>query len=187
MELKDYIQSYPLFNPQQVSAFLRTFSNNENFLDARVVINNEEIVDKKQRTVKVYHLGKQKTLTETHWVNLICFALKNYSNIYFKERSIPHREMEIESMQLLKYPEGGFYTKHVDSGGVKRELSAIIFLNNDFEGGKLQFFKPNHKELILEVTPEPGQLYLWPSNFLFPHQATKVTKGIRYSIVSWMY
>ncbi len=88
---------------------------------------------------------------------------------------------------LLKYTKGGFYKTHCDSGTHNhRELSAVIFLNNDYEGGHLQFFEPNSKDLILDVKPDVGKVVLWPSNYLFPHQATPVTKGTRYTIVSWM-
>ena len=57
---------------------------------------------------------------------------------------------------------------------------------------KIHKFKYNYKylnlnkDLILDIKPEPGKIVLWPSNFLFPHQATSVTKGIRYTLVSWM-
>ena len=32
----------------------------------------------------------------------------------------------------------------------------------------------------------PGRLVMWPSNFMYPHSVSPVTKGTRYAIVSWL-
>ena len=60
-------------------------------------------------------------------------------------------------------------------------LSCLGLLNNDFEGGEIMMFE-NEK-----IKLEPGQLLIHPSNFLFPHEIKPVTKGFRYSFVSWVF
>ena len=187
MEIKNLIGQYKFLEPHLVSTFLRTFTTINEFRDAEVINKkgNSEI-DKDIRNVKNYALSKYKTLTEAHWLNLICVCIGRIALQYFEERNINYAPSKIEALTLLKYSKGGFYKPHIDSGNIHRELSAIIFLNNDYEGGHLQFFEPNSKDLILDIKPEPGKIVLWPSNFLFPHQATSVTKGIRYTLVSWM-
>lgn len=60
-------------------------------------------------------------------------------------------------------------------------LSVICLLNDDYEGGELVFFE----DKIL--TPSQGDVIIFPSNFLFPHEVKPITKGIRYSVVSWSY
>ncbi len=35
-------------------------------------------------------------------------------------------------------------------------------------------------------TLKTGDMIIFPSNFLYPHQVMPVTKGERYSIVSWL-
>jgi len=30
-----------------------------------------------------------------------------------------------------------------------------------------------------------NRMLIWPSNFMYPHLVKPVTKGIRYSVVSW--
>ena len=60
-------------------------------------------------------------------------------------------------------------------------LSIICLLNDDYEGGELVFFE----DKIL--TPSQGDVIIFPSNFLFPHEVKPITKGIRYSVVSWSY
>ena len=55
---------------------------------------------------------------------------------------------------------------------------------NDYEGGNLTFLdQASKQEKIIEN--KVGRLILWPSNFIYPHCVTPVTKGTRYSIVLW--
>ena len=60
-------------------------------------------------------------------------------------------------------------------------------LNNDYEGGVLEFSDPELKNIYMSVKPEVGKLIIWPSNFMYPHRVTPITKGIRFSIVAWAY
>jgi len=58
-------------------------------------------------------------------------------------------------------------------------LSILGLLNDDFEGG--DFLMLDSKKVQLEA----GDIILFPSNFLYPHAVTTITKGTRYSFVSW--
>jgi predicted 2-oxoglutarate/Fe(II)-dependent dioxygenase YbiX len=58
-------------------------------------------------------------------------------------------------------------------------LSIIGLLNDDFEGGDLLMLDSKKVQL------EAGNIVLFPSNFLYPHAVTTITKGTRYSFVSW--
>lgn len=60
-------------------------------------------------------------------------------------------------------------------------LSILGSLNDDYEGGKLLFF--NDVEVIIPA----GSLLIFPSTFMWPHLVTPVTKGTRYSFVSWVW
>ena len=66
---------------------------------------------------------------------------------------------------------------------MNRKYSSILMLNNDYEGGTLCF---NVDDEIVEMETKPGNLVIWPSNFMFPHSVKPLTKGVRYSVVSWM-
>ena len=56
----------------------------------------------------------------------------------------------------------------------------LIYLNNDFEGGELSFYKLNY-----QIRPQAGAVVLFPSDHWYLHQAETVKKGVRYAIVSW--
>ena len=57
-------------------------------------------------------------------------------------------------------------------------LSFVGVFNDDYEGGR---FIVRDKEFILKQ----GDIITMPSVFLYPHEVTEITKGIRYSFVSW--
>ena len=60
-------------------------------------------------------------------------------------------------------------------------LSILGSLNNDYEGGELVFWRDKVVEL------KAGEIMIFPSNFLYPHEVRMVTKGTRYSFVSWSW
>jgi predicted 2-oxoglutarate/Fe(II)-dependent dioxygenase YbiX len=60
-------------------------------------------------------------------------------------------------------------------------LSIVGILNDDYEGGELIMFV----DKIIDT--KGGDLLIFPSNFLYPHEIAPVTKGVRYSYVSWVW
>jgi predicted 2-oxoglutarate/Fe(II)-dependent dioxygenase YbiX len=87
-----------------------------------------------------------------------------------------------EAFQILKYEVGDFYTSHIDQVSVDthRSVSIILYLNENFTGGVLRF--PFQR---IEITPRSGLLVLFPSNFMYRHEALPVKSGVKYSLVSW--
>ena len=60
-------------------------------------------------------------------------------------------------------------------------LSILGVLNDDFEGGELIFFEDK------KIDTKTGDLLIFPSNFLYPHVVKPITKGTRYTYVSWIF
>jgi len=60
-------------------------------------------------------------------------------------------------------------------------LSIVGLLNDDFEGGEFVFWNDEVIKLIA------GDVLIFPSLFAYPHQVKTITKGSRYSFVSWAY
>lgn len=79
-----------------------------------------------------------------------------------------------------------FYDWHPDAkppeNGVQRKLSCSILLNDpsEFEGGALEMQDADESNLL----KSKGTIVVFPSFML--HRVTPVTKGVRYSAVSWM-
>ena len=38
---------------------------------------------------------------------------------------------------------------------------------------------------IVKIENKPGRVIIWPSNFMYRHRVTPITKGTRYSVVCW--
>ena len=87
-----------------------------------------------------------------------------------------------EHYQMLKYDQGEEYKGHYDGGTpIGRSISCLCYLNDNFEGGELEF--PN---FYVKIKPEPGMLILFPSNYAYLHIAHPVTAGTKYSMVTWI-
>lgn len=87
--------------------------------------------------------------------------------------------------QVLRYQVGEEFREHVDElpGPTvygQRQISAVLYLNEDFEGGELTLPQQG-----LVYNPRAGSLLLFPSGFCFPHSSRPVTRGTKYSCVTW--
>ena len=60
-------------------------------------------------------------------------------------------------------------------------LSVLGMLNDDYKGGELVMFNDE----VIEC--KKGDLFIFPSNFLYPHRVDAVTEGTRFSFVSWVW
>jgi predicted 2-oxoglutarate/Fe(II)-dependent dioxygenase YbiX len=57
----------------------------------------------------------------------------------------------------------------------------VGYLNDDYEGGELYFRLQN-----LNIKPKAGDLYIFPSTYMYPHQAKVVKSGTKYSLVTML-
>ena len=92
-------------------------------------------------------------------------------------------------IKFLRYSETQQMAEHCDhisslfDGNVKGipMLSVVGQLNEDFDGGEFVMFG----DKVIDF--ESGDVIIFPSNFMYPHRVDPVTKGARYSYVSWAY
>lgn len=92
---------------------------------------------------------------------------------------------EDEGFALLKYSKGAEYRGHVDHAPQnQRVFSIVAFVNDDFEGGELEF-----PLFDVSVKPKAGSAVLFPSNFPYFHFARPVgtanNTDTKYSLVTW--
>ena len=59
-------------------------------------------------------------------------------------------------------------------------LSVLGVLNNDYEGGEFVLIDE-------KINLSKGDIIIFPSNFMYPHKVEPVTKGTRYSYISWIW
>lgn len=187
-KLHNYIKIFDNFIPTSaLDVLTKVCKNHDEFNDGKIVNNSPQgTVDKETRNVKIWEMENLNTnnYTQIFWSSYLVYTFKKALQKYdqcFKLNSM----YDIIDVQILKYTEGGHYNFHVDSGiHTPRTLSCIFFINDDYEGGNLLFRFPNQKEII-NVEKVKNRMIVWPSNFLYPHSVSPVTKGERYSVVSW--
>jgi hypothetical protein len=86
-----------------------------------------------------------------------------------------------EGMNLLKYGPSGEYHNHYDHAPSNaRVLSMVANFGEDYEGGELEF-----PYFDISIKLQKNSLVLFPSNFPYIHIAHPISKGIKYSLVTW--
>jgi predicted 2-oxoglutarate/Fe(II)-dependent dioxygenase YbiX len=121
--------------------------------------------------------------------NSVLQTIHNQFYMMLLATSIPYarqfgiqEELWHENYCLLKYNEGEEYKKHYDGGtALGRSISAICYLNDDYEGGEIEF-----TNFGIKIKPEAGTLILFPSSYPYAHIAHPVTKGTKYALVTWI-
>lgn len=97
----------------------------------------------------------------------------------------------MEQAIYLKYHEDmkGHYEFHIDIGAegpsLHRKISCSVILNDDYEGGELQFNGGNENNDCPKVSPPKGSIVIFPS--FVRHSVRPVTKGERHAIVLWLH
>ncbi len=91
-------------------------------------------------------------------------------------------------IRFNKYEIGNTMRKHYDhihsifDGRMKGIpiVSIVANLNEDYKGGE---FVCRDKKINLKT----GDILMFPSNFMYPHEVKETTEGTRYSFVSWAF
>jgi hypothetical protein len=104
----------------------------------------------------------------------------------YKEEFSDFTVQHTTDFRINRYKEGHFMSRHVDnihhSHGQKwgyPQVSALLYLNDDYEGGEFQVSNT-------VLSPSKGSAIVFPSNFIYPHSVSKITKGTRWSIITWL-
>ena len=110
---------------------------------------------------------------------------------------------DCEPPQFLRYSEGDFFVRHQDGDTDQiefdhlrvRKVSVVLFLNGGaggpdaetFGGGELLIYRagddPEQGSVAFPVMGEPGLLVAFRSDTV--HEVTPVTRGERFTVVSW--
>ena len=110
--------------------------------------------------------------------------LRNYQGIavedYCSKYSLIMNYWEV--MNCIRYGEGQHFQEHADHGfSYSATVSLVAYPNDDYEGGNLVFPK-----LGLDIKPKAGDLYIFPSTYLFSHRAMPVKSGMKFSVVTML-
>jgi hypothetical protein len=181
-DLRDYIVVFEnIVSNELCDEIIEEYNNDSNFIPStvsdgyRIDIRNSSYLDMSNSFIIQQNQEKRKTI-DGKLFDCAGEAIKKYSTKFGRVCI-----QGDSGYTLLRYQEGGFYSQHTDHFlQAPRIVSCSFTLNDDFESGEFGFF---NRELVYR--PPKGSALMFPSNFLYPHEVMPVTKGTRYSIITW--
>ena len=177
-EISDYVAKYTLFDPDDCQDII---SYVEKYCDWKPHEWYSQMEDDKQSKgdfVVADHEEMSKQFQPQIEANLLKYAwnyMGKFPQQFFNTRP-----------RFNKYSVGEGIEEHVDHIHAIFEsrpagipvLSLVGCLNDDYEGGVFHLCEE-------PVDIKAGEFIVFPSVFMYPHYVTPVTKGTRYSWVSW--
>jgi len=162
--------------PEAAKKLIESLEIQTHGVDAQVGIGLDGVLNKEIRDVK------KVTLHSYRGIGATMAGMGMAANRQAWKFDVTHSNQT----DYLRYDKDGHYKAHVDTfikpdDKETRKLTVLVFLNNDFEGGKL--FLQNGDEKIYPPQ-DPGTCLVFPSFMM--HGVEPVTKGIRRSIVTWL-
>lgn len=184
--MQNYILEIRKFLHKPICEKIIAYYEND-FEDAKIT-DPSSPVQKNIRNCEVVNLlQSKKSFGKNLLLNYIQRELFKAAETY-KSKSNYCFVKNINQIDLLRYKANHHdagYKFHVDQGtfAIERVLSVSICLNNNFTGGEFVFDLEGKQVCYPQNV---GDLIMFPSNFLFPHQVNKVQKGTRYALISWL-
>jgi len=177
------------FIDRDVCTYLSIYARSQTATDLGVIRTDETLKTGQQTST----LDQQRITKHVPIDGISGEVIGLFSDIYARRISMSYNaDIEwFERPQLLRYDVGGRYNPHADSEGwstekqawirsATRDFSAILYLNEEFQGGDLVFVQQKYV-----VKPRAGTLVFFPSDHRYIHAALPVTAGMRFALVTW--
>ena len=119
--------------------------------------------------------------TSLYIVNSILMARSMSFDNYFKLNNIDSEELDISKSSVIrKWNPGAGMGPHKDEGGDNPVYSMLIYLNDSYSGGEIEFPDQN-----LKIKPEAGSVIIFPSKTL--HLVHPIADNFRYTVAVLAY
>lgn len=184
LNLKDYIQIYENFLDKDFCKKLVTKIKKENWHKHSYYDYKNNIKTTYENDLSVAYADlEEKKFIEQRLDAVLRFYLTNLKMSWF---TAVHGFTPIRFNRYDKGTEMRIHCDHIHTmfDGEKKGIPTLTLLgalNDDYKGGELTIFD----SWILPF--KAGSIVVFPSNFLYPHEVLPVTKGTRYSYVSWAW
>lgn len=169
-------------DPNKLVALLE--STDESLTASDSITKWNDWTSSKKDAVYVYgkqkHVDKSKIETSSEsvrWIyETLSEALLTCGQHYCESLEIDY--VDPSPISISKYQKGSEMGPHVDWHGdpmVEPIMSAVLYLNDDYEGGELDF-----PDLGVTIKPKAGSIVIFPSVAPFYHQSLVVKSGFKY-------
>ena len=166
------------------------YSDNFTILESNGIYSKESFLDKDECDFLIRNWVAENPDDTSQWQNRICWSALDSNKGVIEERIVQFARQEtglnlsIMDTNIVKWNEGDEMIVHDDLGEYKefpnRHFAAIVYLNNDYEGGELMF-----PEINMGIKAHAGELIVFRGGSLM-HNVNKVISGTRYTLASWL-
>lgn len=180
MDIKDFVKVYNLIPKDVCEKIISDYQNDTRWEKHVWFANIPDI----SSLLSQRHDKELETLYDQKLLSLGAY-FENALTKYYADLNTYGLITYCDAPRLNKYSTSTKMLKHFDLIRRNKDdgipvLSFIGVLNNDYDGGEFIMNKE-----VLEL--KQGDVLMFPSTFLYEHEVTEVTKGTRYSVVSWGY
>ena len=193
MNVLDFVGVYNTIPKETCKSLIKTFKKVKYNLHQWQDVNGNTVGSRpnKKEELKNYMMNAEEQNT---LVPFITKAVSQYRHDLFScypDLHIHEKQQiiyKLSRFRVNKYDKNTNMALHVDNihdifDGKERGvpiLSLIGLLNDNFKGG--EFYVCNQK-----INLKRGDVLIFPSNFIYPHEVKSITKGTRYSFITWGY
>jgi predicted 2-oxoglutarate/Fe(II)-dependent dioxygenase YbiX len=180
MNIQDYVAIYNINNPNVCKQIIE----NVDSANWEKHAYNDPVTNKNTTYEDDLEVSYQDETTQVYLKDVINKCVSDYlTNVV----PMPFKLQDLCDVRFNRYKTGTnmkFHHDHIHTcfDGERKGipiLSVLGLLNDDFEGGDFLMFDGK------KVNLSAGDIIIFPSNFMYPHAVTTVTKGTRYSFVAW--
>ena len=125
------------------------------------------------------------TITDRNVLDLMSKTSHRTRAVILEEYK-PQNKIYSDIIMLCRWDVGKKLQPHIDNQDTHdystpwRTHSALVYLNNDYEGGEIFFPRLN-----IALKPSAGMLVIFSSGAEHEHGVTEITEGKRYTMPSW--
>lgn len=185
-QLKDYVQKYSGFfaesfckdivsNIKNVDWSLHSYYNPQTGIsksyDHELSVSREQVPLKTQLDQTIWNVLQQYVMKDMGYMSGWFNSWSGYSFSRFN-RYNESTQMRLHCDHIHSLFDGQYKGVPI--------LTVLGSLNNDYEGGEFMLCGE-------QIELKAGEVLVFPSNFLYPHEVKPVTRGTRYSFVSWAW
>ena len=190
LQITDYIKVYENIIPEKLNEKLIKFAKRKDVWQKHLFVDYAGSVTQAEEDCDVSYIYGFDPVLEQETCQIVAKGIENYYS-YFDNfiQGVKYKFNGFTPLRLNRYDKNHLMKRHVDHissmfDGTRRgipTLSVVGVLNDNYKGGEFLFFNG------YEVKIPAASILIFPSVFIYQHMVNYVTKGTRYSFVSWVW
>ena len=186
--MTNFVQGYNFLSKEECSKIIKSFWEHQQYIES---CHTEYRHGKENRYLYLHPMQYGPFPFKSKMIDLMDKALQNYINKFSLEQEFSDTKTfwkyfnpGHQRIQRTNEEWPGTDQWHYEKGRDNdRRLVFMIYLNEDFDGGKTEFkFCPD-----LDPHGHVGELYIFPADFTHTHKAAKVLNGDKYIMTGWFH